>query len=306
MTARNITTSARLALALTLTILVLTLTGCGSGQNRLPQDVPPQTIVHQPPPPVNAPRNPLFNTDMIGQTWTFYTADGTCETFVSILAPPPNNFYPQGTMDEFIQKPGGIAGAACYWLGGIPGAAIHFNLTPDEKGRFYSKGFTQIYDVMVNACPSPCTQELKQTAGTTGTPYMIVARPDLPDDQPETIGPTAYDQYNAPGQTTWDDITNPLSFHAGNQAWSTTFETLTDDIPDTWAGRPVLWKQSAAPGHKLKCSNQKENFCGHERHCSVENVGLVRIEMFNDGGPNGDPDHKCVGLGLATIIRTSF
>lgn len=287
-------------------VLISCLVACGGAQiNRLPKDnpLPIQNTPTPPPPPVVAPVNPYFNTGMVGPTATFKTADGACTTFFTLQQPPPNNYYAPGTIDMFITKPTGAAGQNCYWFAGIADAFIHFNLSPDASGAFYSPGFTQGYSGVQNNCVSPCTQELRTTAGNTVPPYMIVPPPGIQAGQTITVGPTAYDQYNAAGQLTWNNIIAPASFHAGNQYWSTTFYTQTDDIPAVLVdGTPVLWKAVVDPvDTMLACSDQTEAACGHERWCFKKNIGLVRIEPLNDGHP-GVP---VCNLGLPTITRIS-
>jgi hypothetical protein len=283
---RNGHRSLRVLVPLAFAIPLITSCGGGSPAARSTSGVQPTGTTDPGTPP---PFNPYFNSDMIGQTWALYTADGKCKTFFSVEQIPPSTYYPLGSINLHIAKLAGAAGQPCYWAATVPDAAIEFILSQMQNGAFNSPGwFFHAPDGLPSWWPcrtDPCSQEIKATIAVSPTPYQIVPPPDLQHDQVIDSGDTAYTVWNAAGMN-WTDFTSG-QFHASGQYWRTKFYMVNDPV---WG-----W---------LAVSEQFEADCGHERWYWKAGVGLIRIESPNDGHPGGTAT-TCGDKFVPTIERAT-
>lgn len=223
-------------------------------------------------PPIQ--QSDFFNSNMIGQQWTFVDPDGH-HTFYSLTAAPASDYFPVGSITMNITKD--FAGT--YWWSGMPNASIDFVLSPNADGSYNSHGWVMYFGSTIPPSlpchTTPCSEQVLAIDGTSNT-YQITPPASL-DATTTLITNINYERWDQAGQT-FNSITGGTPT-ATSIYWKTVFSIRSDG---------------------LAISEQWEGDCGHERWYFKRNVGLVAVESPNDGHGTGA---NCSGQSTATITR---
>lgn len=230
---------------------VILVSGCGAPMQPKPISNPQTFTAEQ-----------VFNTSMIGQTWTFQNGYGDI-TMVEVQSAP---FDAAGTHGTHIILHFVKTADRAYWGVNIPQAEDHFLMFQNPDGSW--RGVADI-PTLPQSCPwcSGHTLETLNPRPVPGLPlpYMIV--PASITEGQVISNPTQYEMWQLWDINTIDDIVNPPTpseqgSDMGGVNWNTEF-SIEDVSTPAYTGLAVV-------------SHQFEG-CNEEKWYFAPNIGLVEI-----------------------------
>lgn len=219
----------------------------------------------------------VFNTDMIGQTWTFQDAYGDT-TMIDVEAAPDDAAGTHGThvILHFTKN-----ADRAYWGPGIAQAEDHFMLLQMADG-----GWRGVADIPTFPLSCPwCAGHMAQTINMHSVPgqpdpYQII--PASATTAKVTKIPTAFDWWLLWDVNTMDDVSgNPSATDMGSRTWESDFSVEQVNTP-AYSGPAVVSHQFEGT-----CGAQ---WCNEEKWYFAPKMGLVEIQPLGVVPSPSDPN----------------
>jgi len=258
---------------LVLALLSLLLVGCGGNVSPRPSTPLSATITSA----------DVFNTSMIGETWTFHNGYGDATTISIEPAPPVAAGFAGNNVVFHYRK----ENARSYWNPGTPDAELWFVLHQQVDNSWTSTASLIIFP---ESCVF-CTDPPNWTSLTTNTrpidgkpiPYAIIPA-SVTRGETSTID-TMYELHMAfnTKEPDFSDITltqPPVS----QVPWRNSFYSEYVSVP-AYTGPAMVSEQWEGP-----CFPVMQPGCAHEKWYFAPALGLVQVVPLNIGaGDNADP-----------------
>jgi len=253
--------------------LLAVLVGCGGSVNPRPSAAAAKTITSA----------DVFNTGMIGQTWTFHNGYGDATTIAIESAPAIAAGFGGNNVVFHYKKDN----ARAYWNPGTPDAELWFVLHQQADTSWTSTASLISFQESCVFCNDPphwtsLTANSRPVAGKP-IPYAIIPA-SVTSGTTNTID-TMYDLHMAfnNAEPDFSDIT--LTQPSISQVpWHNSFYIENVALP-IYAGPAIVSEQWEGP-----CFPDMQPGCAHEKWYFAPAVGLVLVMPLNIGaGDNADP-----------------
>jgi hypothetical protein len=242
----------------------------------------------------------VFNSSMLGQSWTFTNNLGD-QTFISIEPLPANNAYVSNCLQWNYQKSRGRA----YWSPGAIGAGLHFILCPQVDGSWISAGSLMHGTTGAGGTGTfwSSTAQVQQVPGEQFPGYLII--PAQGGSTASTM-PSHYKGYSLANVETYSSIIGNPATTTSTVPWTTIASVAHICVPfQNWCGDTLVSEQLE------NCDSTMTNGgCVHEKWYLAPGLGLVQVDVLYEGNVWAgfcalDPDvRQCFTLDKISFKRT--
>jgi hypothetical protein len=271
---------------LALTAILMLLIGCGGNVTK-PPAVQPNTIR----------ASDVFNSSMVGQTWTFVNGLGD-NTFITIEAPAPQ-LSSSCVVFHYSKNR-----ARAYWEPGSANADLEFVLCPRSDGAWVSPASLMQGDTDLAGNPAPWSA----TSNVTIIPskdqaYVIIPASSTEGNKTQLI--TEFLNYNLNGTETFNSIVGDPIATTRTVTWRTDSYLQHTCVPfQNWCGDAMISEQ----WENCDSTWNGPQGCVHEKWYFAPKRGLIQVDLGDVG--NGEGQGYCtLDLGVQecyTLAQASF